>query len=138
SRSQDIVRVSSTALCCASGESETTRSKEVSSSSWKLLARCRLMSMPISSITATAKGSSSPARTPTESTKTRRLCRSLNRPSAIGERKAFSVQQKRTLPGRSAIRSPHSTPDMEDTDEGEETACSIAVDLNLTDQPLAQ
>jgi hypothetical protein len=67
STSQAMVRVISTALCCASGERVITRSKEVSCKSSKVLAWWRCRSMPISSITAMAKGSISSARTPTES-----------------------------------------------------------------------
>src|SRR3546814_3468681 len=75
-------------------------SKLSSSRSSRVFARCRDRSMPISSITATANGSSSPARTPTESTKIRCLWKCFRIASAIGERIELWVQTKSTLVGR--------------------------------------
>jgi hypothetical protein len=68
STSQAMVRVSSTAWCCASGESAMIRSKEVSSNSSKVFGLWPDMSTPISFITSTIIGSVSPCRAPTEST----------------------------------------------------------------------
>ena len=100
--SQAMVRVISTARCWASGDNEMTTSKKLSSRSSKLFGRCRASSMPISSITATAKPSISRRRTPTESTNTRCPCRCFRIASAIGERTEFMVQQNNTAPGVSA------------------------------------
>ena len=61
------VRVSSTALCCASGDRVITRSKLPSSRSSKRRGWCLAIARPISSIASTARGSRSPARTPADS-----------------------------------------------------------------------
>ena len=59
--------------------------------------------MPISAITATAKGSIGAVRTPTESTKMLRPCVWRSSAAAIGERIEFKVQAKSTLAGARAM-----------------------------------
>src|SRR5271154_6631026 len=93
------------------------------------------MSIPISSMTAMAKGSTGCACTPTESTKTRRACRRRSIAAAIGERIELKLQAKSTLPGSRAI---HSASDVQHADEGEEPARGVEVDLDLVRQPLPQ
>src|SRR6516164_7970793 len=55
--------------------------------------------------------------------------------SAMGERSAFCVQQKRTLPGSSPTTL---SPDVQDADQGEETTRGGAVELDLACEPLTQ
>src|SRR5262245_28939861 len=95
-----MVRVISTALCCASGESEMMRSNEESSRSSNVFERCLAMPMPILSIDAIRAPSIACGRTPEESTKMFLPCRYFRIPSAIGERMELWVQQNSTLPGR--------------------------------------
>ena len=96
-----MVRVISTALCCASGDSEITRSKDVVLEVVEGLRPVAARSMPISSIAATAKGSGSPG-AHADANRRRCACRAacFSIASAIGERIAFWVQAKRTLRGQ--------------------------------------
>ena len=101
-----IVRVISTARCWASGDSETIRSKEVSSRSSKLLARCAAdvdadlvhhgdrEAVDLAAANADRIDEDAPAMQMLQ--------------HALGHRRAeaFSVQQNRTLPGSSAIGRP--------------------------------
>src|SRR6185369_3100769 len=136
STSQAIVRVMSTALCCASGESEMMRSKDSSSRSSKVFDLCLAISMPISSSTAMTKPSISWARTPTESTKMRCPWICFRIASAIGDRTEFIVQQNRTALGRSPAIRLHS--DMQRADQREQPSRGVEVDLDLARQALAQ
>src|SRR5688572_8714774 len=136
STSHAMVRVISTALCCASGDSEMMRSNEVSSRSSKVLERCLVRSMPISSIAAMAKPSISLARTPTESTKIRAPWRYLSSASAMGERIEFCVQQNKTALGWLDI--PPSRLHVQGADQREQPACRSEIHLHLARQAVAQ
>src|SRR5581483_3364437 len=99
------------------------------------------MSRPISSIASTAKPSSSPARTPTESTKMRWPWSCFNMAAAIGERKAFWVQQNSTAPGSaSAIvpRPPRLAAEVQRADQREQPTRGVEVDLDLAFQAFPQ
>src|SRR6202166_3688027 len=135
STSHAMVRVSSTAKCCASGARLMMRSKELSSSSSKLFGRWRSIEMPISSMAATAKGSSAPVRTPTDSTKMRGCQRCLRIASAMGERIELRLQAKSTLEGSPPPALPA---DMQDAQQREEASRGREIDGDLVGKPLSQ
>src|SRR4051794_11200515 len=96
------------------------------------------MSMPISSITATAKGSSSPGATPTDAV--RIACPNISciSAAAIGERTAFIWQANSTARGRAARSAAKSPSPVQDANQGEQAACGIGIDRDLPLQPLHQ
>src|SRR5215813_4317782 len=112
-----------------------------SSSSSKVMGLWREMSMPISCMTATAKGSSSPFCTPAEPTYivAPNIC--LSSPAAIGERTAFMPHANNTAWGRegrsdAAIRS--STFPVQYADQREQPPRSIEIDRHFSLQTLHQ
>src|SRR5471032_629215 len=119
-----------------------TRSNEVSTRSSKAFAWCPAMSSPISAIAATAKPSTSWARTPTESTKSRAPWSRRRIAAAIGERIAFQLQQNSTLDGgRAGLSLGRVTglnSNMQDAQQCEETAGRVGVEQDLFGEPLAQ
>src|SRR4029078_11893608 len=99
--------------------------------------RCPDRSMPISSMTATAKGSVSPARTPADSTYMRLPAWWRGWAAAIGERTALRRQAKRTAPGRSACPTGKaSSLPVERADEREQASRRGDVDEDLALEPL--
>src|SRR5262249_54444455 len=96
-------------------------------------------SMPISSIAATAKGSSSPFCTPAEPTRTAVPYNCCSRPAAIGERKEFIPHANKTAfgrGGRSAIAA--SALPVQHADQRKQPARGIKIDRHLALQPLHQ
>src|SRR5262245_56508203 len=96
--------------------------------------------MPISSMTATAKASTPPARTPADSTYARRPARWRRIAAAIGERTEFMLQANKTAPGSSWPPAPAtclSFP-VQRTNQREQAPRRIVVDGDLTFQPLQQ
>src|SRR5579864_6928012 len=99
----------------------------------------RAMSMPISSITATANGSSSPFCTPAEAIATVCPNSCCARPAAIGERTAFMPQANSTArgrKGRSGIAA--STLPVQDADQREQAAGGVDIDFHFLLEPLHQ
>src|ERR1700733_3502481 len=116
------------------------RSNEVSFRSRRVWGVCLEMSMPISLITAAAKASAPPARTPADSTHMRRPARWRKMAAAIGERTEFMVQAKSTAPGRTwapSCATPSSFP-VQRADQREQAPRGVAVDDDLALEPLHQ
>src|SRR5581483_10659269 len=108
------------------------RSNEVSCTPASEIGLCFDMSMPISSITATANGSvASSARTPADPTNTRLPARWRRIAAAIGERTALRLQAKSTAPGRSPACSKTSPLPVERAEQREQASRGGKVDGDL-------
>ena len=132
-------RAISTARCCASGVSEITRSNAPSSRSSKLLAWWRLRSAPISSITATAKGSSSPSSGLQAAAVDVDPVAEHQLHQPLGHRRADAVEvageQHRARKPRGPTAMPRSAPPVQGADQGEEPPGGVEVGLDLAGQP---
>src|ERR1700720_3022623 len=95
------------------------------------------MSRPISAITAAAKGSSSPLRTPAEPTYTPRPKICPNKAAAIGERTELSPQANSTASGgRDCGGIASSALPVQDRDQSEKAARGAEIDVDLALEPL--